>query len=261
MGFLAGASCTEQDIKKGSKHADPDVCTRDHLRVFLETERTGVTARPQYRHRRDPGFSLIETMIVLAIVGVVVASAIPSMQEWSSDARVKAASHSLARAFSFARSEAIRTANSHIVFFQNDTLGNSISGAFGFPIIVIDDDRIPASNCLIDGGDDVERLPGEVGVNWGVSVATNRVATDFGAGTFASGSSFADGNGTDTTWVVFDSRGMPAQFSTACVVGAAGTGAGAAYVSNGRRDYAVVVSPLGSVRIHSWNASAGAWTN
>ena len=35
----------------------------------------------------------------------------------------------------------------------------------------------------------------------------------------------------------------------------AGEGGGAWYVTNGRRDYAVVLTPLGAVRVHLWTGS------
>ena len=38
-----------------------------------------------------------------------------------------------------------------------------------------------------------------------------------------------------------------------------GQGGGAIYVTNGRRDYAVVLSPLGAVRLHAWNVGSGNW--
>ena len=42
-------------------------------------------------------------------------------------------------------------------------------------------------------------------------------------------------------------------------VGMAGEGGGAIYVTNGRRDYAVVLSHLGTARVHLWIPSTGAW--
>lgn len=210
--------------------------------------------------RNRTGFTLIEIMIVVSLLGVIIAIAIPAMGQWSSNARLKAASRKIEKAFNTARLEAIRTGNNHIVFFQEDTANNSLTGGFGVPIVVIDDERAPNTNCLIDGGDDIARIRGEIGVNWGVSAATSAVPTDFGAGDIATGSSFSDGAGNDTTWVMFNSQGMPQRFTSACAIGAAGTGAGAAYVSNGKRDFAVVVSPLGNVRVHLWNGGAGVWT-
>jgi hypothetical protein len=55
---------------------------------------------------------------------------------------------------------------------------------------------------------------------------------------------------------------MPRAFSTGpFAAGALGSGRGAVYVSSGKRDYAVVLAPLGGVRVHAWNRGAAAWTN
>jgi hypothetical protein len=50
-------------------------------------------------------------------------------------------------------------------------------------------------------------------------------------------------------------------FDAACNLSPIGDGGGAVYLTNGQRDYAVVLSPLGAVRVHAWNVGAGAWTN
>ena len=41
--------------------------------------------------------------------------------------------------------------------------------------------------------------------------------------------------------------------------GAIGTGAGAVYLTNGARDYAIVLSPLGGVRVSAWDGSLNQW--
>ena len=73
---------------------------------------------------------------------------------------------------------------------------------------------------------------------------------------------FTDPAGNPSRWVVFLPDGMPRAFSTGpFAAGAVGAGGGAVYVSSGTRDYAVVLAPLGGVRVHSWNRGASAWTN
>jgi hypothetical protein len=39
------------------------------------------------------------------------------------------------------------------------------------------------------------------------------------------------------------------------------SGNGGIYVSSGSRDYAVVLAPLGGVRVHAWEREAGQWTD
>ena len=93
--------------------------------------------------RSQKGFTLIELSIAVTIVGVLTALAAPQFDRWTQAQRVKDASRSLARAFSTARAEAIRTGNNHIVFFQTDALLNPLLDAQGrvVPILVLDDNR------------------------------------------------------------------------------------------------------------------------
>lgn len=55
-----------------------------------------------------PGFTLVELMIALAIVGVLAAFAVPSMRDMIQAARVRSASSDLYSALVLARSEAIK---------------------------------------------------------------------------------------------------------------------------------------------------------
>jgi hypothetical protein len=48
---------------------------------------------------------------------------------------------------------------------------------------------------------------------------------------------------------------------TCGAIGATALGGAAFYLTNGTRDYAVVLSPMGGVRVHVWNSGAGAWSS
>lgn len=54
------------------------------------------------------GFSLIELAVALAILGILVASALPSYRDWIADAEVANLAEQLASAMSLARAEAIK---------------------------------------------------------------------------------------------------------------------------------------------------------
>ena len=217
-------------------------------------------------NRRDrDGFTLIEMMVAVAIAAALVAMAIPGMASWTANQRAKAAIRTIANLLSHARSEAIRTGNNHIVFVQTDAQGNPLidAGGVAVPGLVVNDDQPggPNQNCVIDAGESVGRLPPEVGVAWGVANASARVATDFGAGAIGTGSSFTEPDNDPATWVLFRPDGVPVSFTPACTLGGIGSGAGAFYITNGQRDYAAVLTPLGGVRVHAWNEGAGQWTN
>ncbi len=57
---------------------------------------------------RQGGFTLIELMIVIALMGVLLTLAAPSFRTYSAGQRVKSASFDLYSSFVFARSEAIK---------------------------------------------------------------------------------------------------------------------------------------------------------
>ena len=40
-----------------------------------------------------------------------------------------------------------------------------------------------------------------------------------------------------------------------------GSGGGAVYLSDGNRDLAVVLTPLGGSRVHAWDAAQAVWSN
>ena len=132
----------------------------------------------------------------------------------------------------------------------------------GFRLLVLDDGA-PGSanqNCQIDSGENIHLLPATDGVGWGSSLAGGTKAPgDSTAIASTSGSSFATPAGTGTTWVAFMPDGRPGGMSAACGFGQLGSGNGGLYITNGDRDYAVVVNALGGVRLHAWDANAGAW--
>ena len=232
-------------------------------------------ARTISRNRRD-GYTLIELAVVIAIIGIMAALSVPSLAQFFANQRAKAAARGVADAFRLAQAEAIRSGNPHIVFFTAAAGGNPPATDPGgtalgldpdgrpWPVVVLDD-RTPAlSNCLIDGGETQEHYVTPVdGVSWGFSLSGGVAAPgDTGGGNPATGSTFRTrAGGANTTWVMFRPDGIPVGFDAACTLGGVGSGGGGIYITNGRRDYAVVLSPLGSVKVHLWNEGTGTWTN
>jgi prepilin-type N-terminal cleavage/methylation domain-containing protein len=217
-----------------------------------------------YGHRAS-GFTLIEMMVAAAIVAVMAMIAVPNLQQWSVNQRVKSAGRQVANAFTLARGEAIRTGDLHIVFVQEDTVGSNLTDDDGtiVPVLVINDGRPGDANqnCQVDAGERVFVVYAERDVAWGVSDATVNAPADSGTGPRTSGSTFSDGTGNDATWMMFRPEGVPVAFTAGCAIDDVGTGAGGVYLTNGKRDYAVVVAPLGRTRVHGWSEGTGGWTN
>src|SRR5262245_7646008 len=226
------------------------------------------------RQRRRGGLTVIEVMVVIAILGVLTGIAIPNIIEWSRHQRLRDGARSIGDLLLLARTEAIRTGRRHVVFFgppgSTDPGGNPIEAhAAWVPVLALDDGAPTASNCVIDAGEEVEGLKPLDGLSWGVSVATGPVPTDSGAGPFAptpwDGGTFTDAAGNPVHWLLFGPDGLPAAFdgagATCGTLTPAGGGGGALYVTDGERDYAIVLSPIGGVRVHLWNPQSGAWSS
>jgi prepilin-type N-terminal cleavage/methylation domain-containing protein len=221
------------------------------------------------------GMTLLELMIAVAIVGILAAVGVPQLERFFANQRLKSAARSVADAFLLARGEAIRTGDPHIVFLSagnppatdpaGTDLGIDPSTGATWPALVLDDGPAAGSNCQIDPGEGTSTVSSQRGVSWGFSLAGGVAAPDdTGAGRGgdpATGSTFVDATNNPVTWVMFRGDGIPVTFDAACNLSPIGDGGGAVYLTNGQRDYAVVLSPLGAVRVHAWNVGAGAWTN
>ncbi len=221
------------------------------------------------------GFTLVELMIVVVLISILSAAASPAVSGFFLNIRAKAAARSVADAFRLARTEAIRSGTPHIVFFSAAAAGNPPSTdpagtALGadpttggpFPIFTLRDDAAGASNCRIDVGETSNPVAAQRDIAWGSAVSGGTApADDTGIADHSSGSSFKTAAGAPITWVMFLGNGLPVAFDTACNIDPVGTAGGAIYLTNGRRDYAIVLSPLGAVRVHAFELGAGQWTN
>ena len=213
------------------------------------------------------GFTLIEMIIVVAIAGIMAALAVPASESYRANQNLRAAARTMDAAFAFARGEAIRTGDVHLVFFRTDADNNLLADSTGarVPILVVDD-GLPGStgqNCRIDSGELTRPFRIEDGISWGVTDATAAAPHDTGGGVIGTGSSFKDAGGLAATWVLFRAEGTPLAFSSggSCTMGGVGSGGGAAYLTNGERDITVVLTPLGAARVHVWDVGAGNWSS
>ena len=223
--------------------------------------------------RRRGGVTLIEIAVVLAVAALLTALTVPNIIRWQRDQRLKGVAREMADVLLLARAEAARTGDRHIVFYgppgTTDPAGTAITdGTNPVPLMVLDDGAPASSNCRIEGGEARAVVKPVGDVTWGVSVATTRAPGDTGAGAFAppqsSGGTTADPSGNAVPWFMFRPDGVPVRFEgtlTSCgAIGQTALGGSALYLTNGNRDYGVVLSPMGGVRVHVWNGAAGSWT-
>jgi len=218
-----------------------------------------------HRERQRRGYSLIEIMTVVVVIGVLVMMAFPSFRRSRIDQQLKDSARGIVGALAYARSEAIRTGNVHAVFFGTDAAGNALTDAAGNPVqvLVLDDGPLgsPGQNCNIDPGERISTVTVMDGLAIGALAGVMAVPSDLGTGAIATGSSFTEPDGDPASWVLFRPDGTPLSFDAACALGPTGSGAGAFYVNNGERMQAVVLRPLGGMRAETWDPASGRWTD
>lgn len=209
--------------------------------------------------------TLIEIVTVVVLIGIVAAVAMPMFGGVMMDQRAKGAARSVADAFNIARSEAIRTGKTHLVVFQQ-ALGATE------PVVVVNDGSPDTADCTIAGGEVVHFVRAVADVSWGTTSTLANGApapSDPGAAPaeVPSGASFTDATrnpANPASWVLFQPDGMPRLFTPSAgscgAIGLLGQGGGAVYLTNGRRDYAVVLSHLGTTRLHVWDPQVGGWS-
>lgn len=68
----------------------------------------------------SPGFSLIELMVTIAVLGVLLVAAVPALQGWVADARVRTAAEAFQNAVRVAQGEAIRRSRTAVLMLTDD---------------------------------------------------------------------------------------------------------------------------------------------
>lgn len=212
--------------------------------------------------------TLIEVSVVLAIASALLGIAYSSMSSWRRNESTTAFVRSVADLYRFAAAEAVRKESVQIVFLAaggaGDPVGTALLDSNGgsVPVLLLDDGPIGSAgqNCHIDAGEEIHGLSAPADLNWGFTFSEGAKAPGDSTGIAnTSGSSFATPSGAGSTWVAFMPDGRPLGFSAGCGMGQLGSGNGGIYLTNGLRDFGIVLNPLGGIRIHTWNTGSGQW--
>lgn len=216
------------------------------------------------RQRRRTGFTLLELITVLAVAAIMALVAVPNLSRVLANQRLKDAARDVAGAFALARAEAMRSGNEHLVYFgpggaqtvTNQDLRYPFPGGPLVPVLVLSDAN---GNCSIDPGESLRGVSTWNGIGFGRNLSSSRAPNDASAGDPSNGVTFVDGAGNDVTWVLFRPDGTPVTVTTGCVEADLGSGNGAVYLTNGDRDLAIVLLPLGTNRVLSFDRATGSW--
>lgn len=178
------------------------------------------------KSHNNSAFTLMEVMIVVAIIGIVVSLAVPNVIAWLPKYRLKNATRDMVSFMRSVKIEAVKTNTSQEIIFDN-----SISPGFYY----LDSDR----NGAYDLG---ERRVNFADYNSGVGFGSGNATNQWGTGTTPTITNPITFN---TNLLRFSSRGM------------SNTG-GTIFIDNKNKDicYSITVLTTGSINIREWTGSS-----
>jgi len=214
------------------------------------SKKMGKTARPA-----DAGFSLIELLVVISVMAIVAAMAIPTWQRMQKNARLNGDGHSLSETLSVAKLRAAANFTESRVFLFTGTdktpyfridVWNKTANTGGTGCWVPDGQASPV--CIAN----TSYTGNETFLSQGVSAGLSNVTAAPDGTTAAQASPCKQGGSTptagtnisNTSCIQFNSRGFP-------------TAAGAFYITDNTRVYGISTNATGLIHSYLATTSSG----
>jgi type IV pilus assembly protein PilA len=220
-------------------------------------------ARIRARKSSERGFSLIELLVLILILGVVAAMAIPTWQRMQKNARLNGDAHNLAETLSVAKLRAGASFTESRLFFYTG------SGTQYFRVDVWNAAANSGNGCWVPDG---ITNPGTTNLYCIATSATTGYETSLSTGVTAgysslstapsnfvttlaqAGSCMQGGTGpttggsaiSSTSCIIFNSRGFPSV-------------SGGLYITDGTRVYGIVSNSMGLIKTYVSAASSANW--
>jgi len=207
---------------------------------------------------------MIEIVVVIAIIGLLTAMAVPALQRYRAVEDAKANVQVVATALREARTRALRTGVQHIGLFNPDAGDTEL-----------------VARIIRDTDGNREESPGDVGVDVRLARVRSAGVNPYGRdsapfpdaavvdgdalggtlGVVVDGAHFPNHfDGDIPAAVGFTSRGVTFQVTAPANPIVVGSGSGAYYVTDGQAAvYAAIVLPLGEVRVRAYSAGTDQW--
>lgn len=211
---------------------------------------------------RESGFSLLELLVVIVVMAVIAAMAIPTWLRMQKNARLNGDAHALASTLSVAKMRAAANFTESRVFFFAGTdktqyfridVWNKTANTGGTGCWVPDAVANPSSSdCINDSSYKRSEtfLSTGVGAGYGsVSSSPDGTVTFGQAGSCRTGQTSPTSTGTDisnTSCIQFNSRGFP-------IAGAA------FYITDGTRVFAMMTNAMGFIHTYGTTDSGQTW--
>lgn len=183
------------------------------------------------------GFTLVELLVIIAIIGILVAVSVPTFSIWLPNYQLKSAATDLYSSLQSAKMEAIRANGEYALVFDP---GN---GSYQLVSGGADRDYATAGDNVVEETIDLANYG--AGTGYGNGDATAPIDATRGWDDWVTFDDVNDG----ANVVVFNARGM---------INSQTNSGGEVYLqNNNNRAYAVVVLATGVIRLRSWHG--GSW--